>query len=364
MNRPLLSLLLLIIPVSLFAQFTPKPDWRFENFNSQNHFTNRGTSNVCMDKYGYIWTSNDGIQRFDGYKMVEYNSFTQLPGSLRSNYTDVTTDRSGQLWVYSQGVCYYDYASGKFVYLKQDAAHTITDVNAWLQQNDYLWFVCDFGLARLDTRTHKIIFTSLSKITDPLFSFLVDDNTLLISSREKIYIYHIKENTFTTHVLISDNALLKVFGISKNGSGIFLATNNGLFEIKDINSLASPVKKSESITINDLVFLPQDKERKYLFMATEGKGLLVYNTISGKIEYTYVHDDNNPYSLSSSIISRFFVDQKERLWMATDRGVSMLDVSNPQMKMRFLSKKNSEELGINKVARDKYDSTRVWMSSY
>ena len=62
-------LLLIAMPVDLLAQeFTPDPDWRFENFNSQNHFISRAISDLTIDKNNYVWTSNSGVQRFDGHK--------------------------------------------------------------------------------------------------------------------------------------------------------------------------------------------------------------------------------------------------------------------------------------------------------
>jgi len=82
------------------------------------------------------------------------------------------------------------------------------------------------------------------------------------------------------------------------------------------------------------------------------------------MQYAYEHDVNNPYSLPNNIISKLFVDKKGRLWLGSDLGISMLDVHNQQLKMRFINKNNADVLGINKIARDKYDTTKVWMSSY
>ena len=44
--------------------------------------------------------------------------------------------------------------------------------------------------------------------------------------------------------------------------------------------------------------------------------------------------------------------------------MSMLDLADQRFKMRFLDKSNAYELGINKIAADKYDSTKIWLCSY
>ena len=50
--------------------------------------------------------------------------------------------------------------------------------------------------------------------------------------------------------------------------------------------------------------MPQDKDEKYMFLATDGKGLMIYNIFSKKIEFVFLHDNNNPYGLSSNVISK------------------------------------------------------------
>lgn len=365
MVKCIYGLLIIFLPVSLAAQvFTPNPDWRFENFNSQNHFTSRGISDITMDKNGYIWACSDGVQRFDGYKTIDFNSFDRSTGGLRGNYTSIKADNSGRIWVCSLGICYYDDASGKFIYIRTDARHNITNVNSYCLQKNYLWFVCDYGLAKLDLKSLKISYTALANVTDPLCTYLIDENTLFISSREKAYIYSIGQNTYKSNTLIYDHSLIKIFSIYKNGSQVFLGTNNGLFTFDNFKDLLPARNGINDVLINDMIFLPADKGKKYLFLATEGKGVVVYNTILKKIEFTYAHEDSNPYSIPNNIITKFYVDKADRVWLSTGVGISMLDVNNQQLKMRFLNKGGTDELGINKVARDKYDSTRVWMSSY
>ena len=369
-NRKALFLLFfLAAPLWLIAQsFAPDPDWRFENFNNENHFISTGISDITVDKHGYVWTSSNGIQRFDGYRTIDFNSFDRAKSGLRDNTTDVVADADGRIWVSSAGLCYYDDVSGKFAYIQPDAKHNnITNVFSMFAQKNYLWFVCDYGLAKLDLRSLKISFTSLTGIENPLGTFLIDENTLLISSRQKVYIYNIKNDTYSANTLIYKHSLLKIFTVCKGSSNVFLGTNFGLFTLKNLQDFSLEFVATKDVLIGDLLFLPQDKQKKYLFAGTEGLGIMVYNTESRKIEFTYTHDDNNPGSLANNIISRIFTDKKGRLWISTSLGISMLDVNNQQWKVRLLhksTKSNLGEISVNKIARDKYDSTKAWMSCY
>jgi len=359
-------LFLLAAPISLFAQgFTPNPDWRFENFNSQNHFISREISNLAMDKHGYVWTSSSGIQRFDGFKTVDFNSFDHARNSLKDNYTDVIADPAGRVWVSSAGLCYYDDLAGKFIYIQPDAPHpAITNAFCFCVQKNNLWFVCDYGLAKIDIQTFKMSFTALTDARDPLETCLIDPDHLLISTREKVYIYDIKNDAYTANTLIYNHSLLKILAVVKKGPTIFIGTNHGLFSYQDLRHVSMVCKETENILIDDLLFLPADKQQQYLFLGTDGKGLMVYNTITQKIVFTYLHDNDNLYSLSGNVINKFYADNNGRVWISTNVGLSMLDVNNQQLKMRFLNRNTANDININKVVKDAYDDSTVWMSSF
>jgi|GEM_PF-2498716 len=359
------GILLVLSSFHLLAQgFIPNGDWRFENFNSQNHFISREILTLTTDEHGYLWTSSSGVQRFDGNRTVYFNSFDPGTGAIRDNYTSVISDNDGRIWVTSEGLCYYDEMSGRFVYVQPDVKHPVKAVNALFVQKNYIWFVCEYGLAKIDVRSMKISFTSLTNIVDPLCTYKLDDNELLVSSREKVYIYNIKKNTYSSGTLTYKHSLLKIFTVAKSSDAIYLGTNQGLFTFAGLDNILPAAGGIRDIDINDLQFLNQDKTKRYLFVATEGRGMKIYNTSTKRVEFSYVHDDNNPYSLPDNVISKFFLDSRGSLWVATGAGVSMLDFTNQQWKMRVLNKSSLNQVTINKITPDKYDSTVVWMASY
>lgn len=349
----------------LFAQgFTPDPDWRFENFNTQNHFTSTAISQLVVDKDGYVWAATNSLLRFDGNHTIEFKSNDRSTSSLRGNYPAIVLDNSRNVWITCHGLCRYDAAANKFVYVKTDPGHNILDAECFCVQHDYLWFVCELGLTKFDTKTLKFSYTSLTHVNDPLCSAMINDSTLFISSREKVYYYNIRRDTWTVHTLVYKRALLKIFNIHQVGKRFFLGTNNGLFVLDGSNKITALCPETRDVVINDIAILPADAAQKYLLLASEGNGLQIYNTALDKIQYKYFHDDNNPYSIPCNGISGFFVDQKNRLWLSCDIGISMFDISDQRFKMRFLDKSNAYQLGINKIAADKYDSTKIWLSSY
>jgi len=357
--------LLIFIPCGLFGQsFVPDPDWRFDNFNSQNHFTSAPVAELAVDKKGYVWASGTSLARFDGNHTNYFTHDTHSNAGLRGNYPGVVCDGNGNVWISCYGLCRYDEAGGKFVYVKNDPKHNFRNAESFCPQGNYLWFICELGLAKFDVRTEKTTFTSLTHVYDPLCTIFINDSTLFVSSREKVYFYNTKRDTWTSQTLVYNQSLLKVFCIHKVNGKFFLGTNNGLFMLDNNDKVIALCPETRDVGINDMALLAADKQQKYLLMASEGRGIQIYNTEKQKIEFNYLHDDNNPYSIPSNGISAFFNDSKGRLWLSCDIGMSMLDLADQRFKIRFLDKSDAYQLGINKIAADKYDSTKIWLCSY
>ncbi|MEE3417416.1 MAG: two-component regulator propeller domain-containing protein, partial [Prevotella sp.] len=75
-------------------------------------------NDVCQDKYGYIWVATEnGLNKFDGYRFTQYLHQPNNPQSLNSNIvTKLFCDRNGQLWVgLRTGLARYDYATDRFI---------------------------------------------------------------------------------------------------------------------------------------------------------------------------------------------------------------------------------------------------------
>ena len=354
---------LLLFPFRVFSQgLAPDPDWRFENFNDQNHFISREVANLTLDKQGYLWTAAIGVQRFDGFSLVDHKSFAGRAGDLKSNYTDVITDYSGRIWVSSAGLCYYNSLTGKFIYVEPKDRPKLTYAYAFCTQGKNLWFISDYGLTELNLVTLKMSFTAVKNITDPIATSLLDDHTLLITSRLDAYLYNIEKKSFITKKLFYNKSLVHIIGIAKNVKGIYLGTTSGIFLVNNFSKLQLPAKPVCEVPCEDLLFMPQDKEKRYLFSAAYANGLLVYDTFLNKVTTRYTHDVNNPYSIINDAINRLYVDAKQRLWMATDRGVSMLDLGSQQWKMRFIDKSSPYEHRVERMITDRFDSTKVWMA--
>lgn len=358
-------ILLMVLPFMVNAQtFTPDPDWRFENFNNLNHFINRNIYNLTVDDDGYLWTASTGVQRFDGLQLVEYNSLSNAAGALKDNYTDVISDDSGRVWVSSVGLCYFDKATDKFIYVQPDSTHKLKYAYNFAIQKNTLWFICNYGLAKLNLRTLKLELTSLKDIPGSVFCiYPLDDNTLFISNYTKWFTYNCSSDSYAVQDAYQKGVLTHIYAIERNKNDIYFSTDNGVYltnNMAHINISGMPVL---NVSSESMAFLPQDKLKRYLFVSSQGLGIVVYDTFLKRVAVDYKYNANAPFSLQNNVVNKLFVDKKSRLWVATSSGVSMLDLNNQQWKMRFIDKDIPYVQQVTKINRDKFDTTKVWMSS-
>ena len=149
-------------------------------------------------------------------------------------------------------------------------------------QSDNLWFITEFGLTKLDTRTLKVLNTSLTGIHDPLCTSMINDSILFISSREKIYYYNIRKDTWKSATLVYKQSLVKIFCIYKAGDRFYFGTNNGLFALDQAGAIKPVCPETRDVNINAMTVLPADKAQKYLLLAWKGEGVQAYNTKEAK----------------------------------------------------------------------------------
>ena len=88
------------------------------NFIPSERFSSGHINDICQDKYGYIWIATEnGVNRYDGYRFTTYLSTPGDPYSIESNIVPtLLCDSQGRLWVGTRlGLTRYDYVADRFV---------------------------------------------------------------------------------------------------------------------------------------------------------------------------------------------------------------------------------------------------------
>ena len=106
----------------------------FDQLTVDDGLSQNSINDIYQDTNGFMWfATQDGLNRYDGYEFVQYNTDGDLP--LPDNFVwDINEDSNGAIWVGSRiGAIRLDWKNGKstqfFNSLKKDFQNQIIDIS-------------------------------------------------------------------------------------------------------------------------------------------------------------------------------------------------------------------------------------------
>jgi signal transduction histidine kinase/ligand-binding sensor domain-containing protein/DNA-binding response OmpR family regulator len=372
--------------------------------------------NTLLDDNDKIWiaTANNGLCYYDKTK----DKFVSV-GKQNSNCTSLAIDKHRNIYAtyLNNGVSIFSFNNGeinentlKFKQLKDSKLKTI------LIQHNKIWIGNLYGdlyLAEVNSDiiqkidTSKINFESINTIKNI-------DNSLWLGTDNGIFIF--KNNHFEQLSCNSDKKW-SINDIIKHNNTYYIATVNGFviatqFDQKtlefnkiqhfigdknnknsitsnrvydllfdddvlwigtnklDVLSLKSAVFKTISSTSkikidNDFIFSIY-KTNNYLFIGSRN-GL---HCIDKQNKLTKVTRESTKNQLAYNVIRGITKDSNNNLWLATTKGISIIDLHNfnpkqPKIKSIYYNKNHSKSLSINNIRSVFMDNkNQIWVATY
>lgn len=349
--------------VSLNAQ----PDSpRFRRISVEDGLSENSTFSVYQDSRGFMWFgTNDGLNRYDGYRFVVYKPDPRLPRGLFGNRVfDVYEDARGDLWIGTNGgLNRFDRETEtfeRFLYDPDDPASLSSNhARAIIEDDDgALWIGTNGGgLVRLDSARESIrVFQNHPN--DP--ATVSDDKalTLFIDSRGDLWIgtlnglnrFNPDDETFERFVHDPDDPTSinhnYAHAIEEEAPGVLLVgTSMGLnrFDVdRDLFTELSLADEPQN------VWALKTTSRGDLFVGTLGGG--VYRRRSDESRFRrYQSDESNPSGLSSDYVWSIHEDRAGVVWFGTDIGVNALDPLNEQFRWYRADPRDPRLLSDNEV---------------
>jgi len=275
------------------------------NLNSSNGLSQNSVQCILKDRYGFMWFgTQDGLNRYDGYKFVVYKHLHNQPGSLpANNINSLCEDSDGNIWVGTRlgGLSRYNRAKDSFVTFKHDSldSHSISEntINViYRDKRSNLWVGTTNGLNRYDKKTGTF---------KRFFSNDKDTNSLASSN-----IYSINEGD-SNDFWVGTNKGLNLFN---RFNGKCVRYLNGASDIKTGNS-----------SINVMV----NNNRLDLWIGTN-KGLNVLNKKTGKIVFYPIEPDKNSLGGRNPVFDLAKTGD-DKLWIASNTTLQLFDLSNRRL---------------------------------
>lgn len=254
---------------------------------------------IEQDQSGFLWFATEGgLDRYDGFTFKHYRHERGNPNALASDFVrDLDVAADGTLWIATDGggVSRWDPATDKITthrYSETDGSSLATDkIRTILAANDnFVWIgTRDSGLDRLNVATNEVTHFA-ARPDDPVS---LDSNEIFALARD-----------YRGSLWIGGNA-----GLNR----LDLAT--GLFSRVTLEH-----SDSSAISVRSLA-ISQDGT---LWIGTNSAGLLALDPESGTLQ-RHTHDPDAPDSLSSNEVKSIFEDNRQRLWVGTDKGLNLMD---------------------------------------
>lgn len=325
MRKKLTILAILCIVLFTSKNYAQLPDRNFRNISVDKGLSQSSVFAIQQDKLGFIWVgTQDGLNRYDSKRFKVYRPLKSQKNSLQSYYIrSLFLDHKGQLWIGgNKGVSIYNYNTDSFVNYK-------------LPGSLGEWFISSIA----EDHLHQI--WAVSNAGD----------VFLLSPQSKNFT-PVKFNA-------SSHEIKKINYVGIWQQQIILGTDVGLFKLKPaVHQLVKIDLGKKKPYIND-VYIDKNK----LWIATEGDGVLTYNTQTKQIS-SLLHT-TNPNSAADNNIRCVGKDTEGNIWLGTFKGLTIFNPNNSTFKNYYHQIAQPFTISQNSVRcffKDKQNG--IWLGTY
>ena len=257
---------------------------KFSSLTIENGLSQSDVKAIIKDHLGYMWFStDDGLNRYDGYNFTVYRHKAGDPHSLPANdITHLFEDKQGHLWIGSgSGLSEYNPENNCFTTLKpvKDDETTLSspDIDYIFQDSkNNIWVATYSGLNLLDVKTRKVKRFFYTKNRDDIESHHINsitednDGNLWLATRGGLVQFNYGTGFTKTYTHGGKNSLSsdKVNTIFKNADGnLYIGTaTTGLdfldLKTKTFTNFAHQPGNINSLVNNNVFDLTASTEKK------------------------------------------------------------------------------------------------------
>ncbi|MFO7525914.1 MAG: two-component regulator propeller domain-containing protein [Ignavibacteriaceae bacterium] len=333
-----------VLVIMCAAIVSAQPDnIRFEHFTTDDGLSSNHTSYIFQDSKGFLWiTTEDGINRYDGYKFKHYK---HIPGNINSlsDYaaTHILEDSKGLFWISTrEGLNVFDPSTEKFTHykpLKGDSASLSNE---------------------------KIVYTAEDKF-----------GNIWVGTRNGLNLFHPEANSFTVFTnnpddkhSLSFNYVTSFFNDSKGN--FWIGTQRGLnkfnYDSKSFEVYSFDQQNPESLSGNLITCFLEDSKGNLWIGTSSGLNKLLYFVNDVPVFKRYLYNASDENSLSNNNIRSIAEDSKGNLWIGTlGGGINIFNTAEKQFTRYLHNEDDNTSLSDNiifSILIDKNDN--VWIGTY
>lgn len=302
------------------------------------------TLKITQDQKGFIWVSNRfGIDRFDGYSVKHYE-IPMLANANPVRYINVIANSKKQIFAYTSNGGIYQYQA------TSDSFQLLTNLNFYirtvsLDTNGRIWFGANHKLGLLENGKIKMIEKPLLKglLVKGIINYadqqkiIVTDYGLfwLNTATEEITHFFNQEQRKSVNKIQIETA----FWDSKQQT-LWIGTVSGSlltyhFKSKQLDVVSLPAGNQA------MIMCISELNQRTLVVGTDGAGAFLVDKVEKNIVTKFSQYDTTEH-LSGDAIYDVFKDKDQRIWIATDGGINLMEtpLSGFRVQLRHDDKPN------------------------
>ena len=289
---------LLLFPFFSFAQIS---DVKFRHISNEQGLSNSTITCVLQDSRGFMWFgTRDGLNRYDGAKVVIYKNDPKNNTSISDNFINCLFEDAGHyIWVGTiYGLNRFDPVTGNFT---QVALHNVNHSNA---PASYISNISAYD-------------------KDNLWISTFDGGVDLFNIHNS-QVKHFRHNYKSNTGINSDTVYCIYTDKHKN---IWAGTQAGISLFDPVSFTFKPYHITGLDNAYDIVSFAEDAKDN-IWIARGPLGVGFFNPADKKIKF-FTHDDNDPGSLSGDLILQITADRKGNIWVGTiNKGLNLFNPKN------------------------------------
>ena len=326
-------LLVVSLPILITFHFSSQThSIRFNSLGINEGLSQSTINCIIQDHKGYMWVgTQDGLNKYDGYKVIQYKSKLKDKSSLANAFiTALYEDKNGGLWIGTQtgGLNFKEKNTENFKHIQLKGRLTNSLITKIIGDSQgKLWVGTEkYGLIsyNLSDESYEIFNVTNGLSSNNIADIIFYKGKLLIATKDK-GLCLLNSETKQIELLDKWNQSLNDLGINcfhySNDSILYIGTNKGVDFIKDniVTNLSTDLNQFSIQTI-------YSHDISNIWIGTYGAGMIQYEQHEG--EYflnNYKHNNYELTSISSDIINVIYKDITGSLFIGTQDGLSYFD---------------------------------------
>jgi signal transduction histidine kinase/ligand-binding sensor domain-containing protein/DNA-binding response OmpR family regulator len=302
-------------------------DRYFRNISVDKGLSQSSVFAIQQDQLGFIWIgTQDGLNRYDSKGFKVYRPIKGVKNSLQSYYIrSLFKDHKGQLWVGgNQGISVYNYDTDSFINYKLPRSLGEWYISSITEDNAHrIWATSIAGDVFMLTPEAEnfttIKFNASSHEVKKIAYIGVWQQQIILGT--DVGLFKLKPNT---HELVKINLGAKkpyINDVYVDGKKLWVATEGyGVIQYNSQNGQATSLlhnSGTNSIADNNIRCVGKDTEGN-IWLGTF-KGLTIFNPKANSFT-NYYHQISQPYTISQNSVRCFFKDNQNGIWLGTYYG--------------------------------------------